>query len=380
MTKQKQPVIAVIGGGFGGLACLIELRRFAPDAKSHLIDTNLHFVEKTRLHETLHRSIDHYRVPFFRLAEHHGFKFHHAKVDLSQFSSDQKQAFTDAQSLLLTSIDCPDESQTLSFDYLVVATGSSTKPIIAPQPKLHTLGSLFQHQGRDLLSDFFASTSAANPEVAIVGAGATGVQFAFALADAAKDRSRPLQITLIDQAARPMPTLPEACSDYVLRQMRTNGMHYLAKHTVLDFDGDQLSLHDIDNDQPKQLPVDWAWVFTGIKAQPLVLNTNDCGQVLNGTQVIKQIYACGDCAIYEHMTAGQQTAQAATQQGKHIAWNISQQISSAPVTPFEVNQRGYLVSLGRCDGCGWVKSESNVVNGWPAAALKKTIEARDRLY
>ncbi|BCX82469.1 hypothetical protein MIT9_P2055 [Methylomarinovum caldicuralii] len=56
--------IAVIGGGFAGLAALVTLRERLPEADLTLLDARSHHVIRTRLHERIRRPETCCRVDF----------------------------------------------------------------------------------------------------------------------------------------------------------------------------------------------------------------------------------------------------------------------------------------------------------------------------
>ena len=68
--------VVVAGGGYAGLACLLQLRSLAPRAELHLVDPGTAHVKQTRLHETMRRPLADLRVPFDGLARRFGFEYH----------------------------------------------------------------------------------------------------------------------------------------------------------------------------------------------------------------------------------------------------------------------------------------------------------------
>jgi len=72
--------VVIVGGGYAGLACALDLRKLAPRAELHLVDPGDAHVKQTRLHEALHRPLADLRVPFSELAGRYGFEHHRAAL------------------------------------------------------------------------------------------------------------------------------------------------------------------------------------------------------------------------------------------------------------------------------------------------------------
>ena len=68
--------IVVVGGGYAGMACLIELRRRMCDAELHLYDPAGHHLKITHLHETVRVPRARFEVPFADLAARYRFAHH----------------------------------------------------------------------------------------------------------------------------------------------------------------------------------------------------------------------------------------------------------------------------------------------------------------
>ena len=72
--------IVVLGGGYAGLACLIELSKKAPQLELHLVDGAAEHCKITNLHKTFKKPIEEFRVPYAQLTERFNFSFHQHKV------------------------------------------------------------------------------------------------------------------------------------------------------------------------------------------------------------------------------------------------------------------------------------------------------------
>ncbi|KAL5362547.1 hypothetical protein BJX96DRAFT_154139, partial [Aspergillus floccosus] len=104
-----------------------------------------------------------------------------------------------------------DEQQTVPFDYLVIASGSTT---VATNPT-NEMQIPFKQTGRDNVQSLIEETQKAIAEarsIVIAGAGPIGVELAGEIAEAATENCRQQTITLVSATERVLPVLKKSGS------------------------------------------------------------------------------------------------------------------------------------------------------------------------
>ena len=167
----------------------------------------------------------------------------------------------------------------ITYDSLVIAVGSTTNDFGTPGAAEHCIFLDTRAQAerfhRRMLSHYLRAHASENEygskiDIAIVGAGATGVELAAELHHAAKqlvayglDRIRPedMRITLIEAGPRVLPALPERIARPVHQTLEKLGVTVLTGAAVSEVTADGLKTAD-GNFIPASLKV-WA---AGIRA------------------------------------------------------------------------------------------------------------------
>ena len=209
-------------------------------------------------------------------------------------------------------------------------------------------------------------------QVAIIGAGATGVELAAELHKATRtlvsygleriDPERDIRIHLIEAGPRILPALPERVSgaaDSLLQGLGVQ-VHTHAKVSAVHADGVQIEGGAFI---PAELVV-WA---AGVKAPPFLrdlagLETNRLNQLVVGptlqTTRDASIFAIGDCAAVAWDGPGARAgqvpprAQAAHQQASHLVRQLQRRLRGAALEPWRYRDFGSLVSLGHYSTVG----------------------------
>jgi NADH dehydrogenase len=225
---------------------------------------------------------------------------------------------------------------------------------------------------RKLLNAYLTSTThqhaAGAISIAIVGAGATGVELAAELRHAAEElfsyglgqvRPENLKITLIEAGPRILPGLPERISNAVLKQLTHLGVNVMVNAAVSSIDEAGLTTREGLRIETS-LKV-WA---AGIKAPVFLkdlddLETNNINQLVVGSTLQttrdESIFAFGDCAACFDPKTGRNLpprAQAAHQQASTLVKSIDARIKSKPLPTFTYKDYGSLVSLSRFSAVG----------------------------
>jgi NADH dehydrogenase len=206
-------------------------------------------------------------------------------------------------------------------------------------------------------------------EIAIVGAGATGVELAAELRKATRklisyglegiDAERDIVLTLIEAGPRILPALPERIGLAAQRILVDQGVNVRTGARVTKVTAD--SVHLADGGIVAASLVVWA---AGVKAPGFLqdlagLESNRLNQLVvrSTLQTTRDdsIFAIGDCAAApwtERSTTVPPRAQAAHQQATHLFRQLQRRLSGRPLEDWSYRDFGSLVSLGEYSTVG----------------------------
>ena len=361
--------VVVIGGGYAGLACLIELAKNAPQFELHLVDGSADHCKITNLHKTFSKPIEEFRVPYAKLAERFKFNFHQHKVT---FSATDLQRWQQQKLLSLGDTE-------LDFDWLVIATGAT--PLLQPEANgVFGLQTLQAGEGSALFEDWREKAESQRLDISLVGAGATGLQVLFELHEQLRKKRIDYRLRLVDQGARTAPQLPDGAHRYIVRKLQREGIDYLPKTEFCRQTENQIELREAGSKQVFHLPSDVTLLFPGVKRSPFTLKTNSYGQVECDDQLLPEIFSAGDSANYAGNGLNLLTAQAAVRKGKLVAYNIRNLNAGRGLRRYRYQEKGYLLSLGSIDAVGWLGLRCNLIKGFPANVLKEAMESQYNLF
>ncbi|WP_390585562.1 NAD(P)/FAD-dependent oxidoreductase [Erythrobacter sp. MTPC3] len=384
----RKTQIVVVGGGAGGLELVRKLG--AKFGRKHhdiiLVDRNLSHIWKPLLHEVAAGSLDAnldevgYRGHCYRW----GYRFFQGRLD----GIDR-----DARTISLAPMYDKDGTEviaghTIRYDYLVLAVGSISNDFGVPGVKEHCI----YLDSRDQADKFrtrllnhclrVSRAMMANPDadeqvkIAIVGAGATGVELAAELYNAAGalrhyglevfDESR-LNVTLLEAGPRILPALPERLSDAARHELTELGVKVKTDTQVIE-----ARPRVLQTSSGETIEADLIVWAAGVKGaeflSELGLQTNPRNQikVRETMQTLDddRIFALGDCASY--IPEGEQApipprAQAAHQMAGTVYDNIVRSIKGKRLKTFVYRDKGSLISLSRFSTVGSLMG--NLVGG-----------------
>jgi NADH:ubiquinone reductase (H+-translocating) len=393
----------IVGGGAGGLELATRLGdRFGstdsktpPKAQITLVDRNPTHIWKPLLHEVAAGSMD----PFTQELEYaaqalwHGFEFQQG--DLIGLDRANRRirisALRDAEAGELLP-----ESE-LEYDTLVIAIGSTThffgvEGAQANSIALDTVGQAELFRKRLIAACIRAEHVAPEPvaagvdeaeeeqdspnvdpvpriQVAIVGAGATGVELSAELRNTAQvlsayglhklDPKHDVGIVLIEAGPRILPALPERVSTATAELLTKLGVKLLTGETVA-----QVSRDSIHTASGKMIRADLTVWAAGIKAPAILANldglpTNRLGQLTVRrtlqTEIDDNIFALGDCAACPWPGNERNVpprAQAAHQQASFLFKSFERLLQGKPLPEYTYRDFGSLVSLGHYSAVG----------------------------
>ena len=368
--------IVIVGGGAGGLELATLLgQSLGKRKRAHitLIDKNRTHIWKPMLHEIASGSMDYTMHEIDYLAQAHWHHFRYRIGAMTGVDRTNKRVFVEAH----VDEDGQTVTQQRSFPYdtLVVAIGSRTHDFNIPGVAEHAIQLDTAEQAerfhRKLVNAFIrahAQTQERKPgqlQVAIIGAGATGVELAAELHKSVRtlvaygleriDADRDVTLNLIEAAPRILPALPERIANEAMRilqgldvNIRTN-----ARVSAVKADGVQLDSGEFIS---AELVV-WA---AGIRSFVCLQNMdnlaiNNINQLLVKptlqTTIDDNVFAFGDCAAAPWLGKEEGTlipprAQAAHQQAQHLAKQLRHHIEGRSLQDFHYQDFGSLISLG----------------------------------
>jgi len=376
--------IVIIGGGAGGLELATRLgdtlgRR--AQAGITLVDKNRTHIWKPKLHEIAAGSMDmgDHEVDYMAQAHWHHFTFRLGElrdidraqktVALSPYLDEAGQEVTPMQSI--------------AYDTLVVCIGSLSNDFGTPGVREHAMRLETAEDARRFHARMVnacirahhqaAALRSGQLHVAIIGAGATGIELAAELHRTTRevvayglDRVNPdkdIRVKVIEAAPRVLPALPERLSTATRLLLEKLGVevHTNAKVEAVMADGVRLA----DGRTLEAEIVVWA---AGVKAPDFLnnlaeLETNRLNQlvVLPTLQTTRDsdIFALGDCAACpwpespsDRLPNVPPRAQAAHQQASHMAQQIQRRLRGQSLQGYRYRDFGSLVSLGQFSTVG----------------------------
>jgi NADH:ubiquinone reductase (H+-translocating) len=307
MTAEKLHHIVIVGGGAGGLELATRLGDTLGKKKKAtitLIDSSRTHVWKPLLHEIAAGSMDPERHELNYLAQAH---WHHFKFRLGRMSALDR----DRKEVLLSPYHDEDgieviPARAISYDTLVIAIGSTTNDFGVKGAIEHSIALDTQDQAekfhRKLHNSLVRAQTQSGPitegqlDVAIVGAGATGVELAAELHNTTRelaaygldniDAEKDVKISIVEASTQLLPALPRKLADSVELELKKLGVQINTGERVTEVTAKGVHTHS-GRFIPSALVV-WA---AGIKAPDFLKNiagleTNSINQL-----VVKQTLA-----------------------------------------------------------------------------------------
>ena len=383
MNKNPHKVV-IVGGGAGGLELATRLGK--ADGRGNkvivtLVDKNRTHIWKPKLHEIASGSMDfgdhevdymaqaHWNHFTFRIGELKGLDRTNKTIDLFPYLDSDGSPVTPIQKI--------------EYDTLVVCVGSLSNDFGTQGVKEFALKLETQHDAKQFHSKMVNACIRAHHQkevihkrqlhVAIIGAGATGVELAAELHRTTRevvtfgldriDPEKDIKVSLIEAAERILPALQPRLSLATEDLIKKLGVQVFTNSKVMEVMPTGIRLAD-GRVLESELVV-WA---AGVKAPDFLkdlggLETNRINQlvVFDTLQTTRDvnIFALGDCAACpcpdEDGGRGgivPPRAQAAHQQASHLFQQIKRRLANKPLRAYRYKDFGSLVSLGKFSTVG----------------------------
>ena len=379
MSENQPHRIVIVGGGAGGLELATKIGNTLgkrKQAEITLVDKSPTHVWKPLLHQIAAGTsglLEH-ELEYLAQAHWHHFRFLLGEMVGLKRAENQIQLapILDDRGIEISA------ARKLQYDTLVLCVGSLANDFGTPGAKEHAIALESQYDAakfhRRLINAFIRAHSRSpmishKLDIAIIGAGATGVELAAELHYTTRQLAaygldqvmpdRDVRLTLIEAASRVLPALPERLSAATLTQLEKLNVHVLTGDPVVKIGSD-----GVDTKGGRHVPADLVVWAAGIKAPDFLAGIDGLETARNNQVIVKQtlqttgddnIFAFGDCAACPWPEKGGNVpprAQAAHQQAALMVENLKRRISGATLKDYRYRDFGSLVSLGEYSTVG----------------------------
>lgn len=350
--------VVIVGGGFAGLKIARELnvRQF----QVVLLDRNNYHLFQPLLYQVATSAIEPSAISFpFRRIFKNRTNVHFRLCQVDRVLPEQNRVETSIGSL--------------SYDYLVIATGCDTnffgnEAMRERTMQLKTTSEALFNRNR-IISGFEEALNSSNEEIrrrkmtfVIVGGGATGIEMAGALAEMRKfilPKDYPdmdmglMRIVLVDAGPRLLGAFSEKSSGEVEKYLESLNVEVHLHCAVTGYEAGVLELQNGLSIETENV----FWV-AGVKANSLAgfstaqygrgnrLNVDMYSRVVQ----TENVFALGDTALMiteEYPNGHPQVVQPAIQQARLLAGNLKRLQHGKEMTGFVYNNKGAMATIGR---------------------------------
>lgn len=352
-----KPRVVIIGGGFGGMNLAKSLR--TADVQVVLFDKQNYNGFWPLLYQVATAGLepDAIAEPFRKMFDDFT-NFHYRMVRVSRINPGQKTVTT-----LIGD---------LSYDYLVIATGSKTNFFGNDQIKKYSFPLKTIPEALNVRSQFLQCFEQASVTTdpaertslltfVVAGAGPTGVEMAGSLAEMRKhvlpndypglDFSQ-MKIYVIEGLGKVLPPMSDEAGQKAQRYLEDLGVIVKLNTLIENYDGEVVTLKG--GEQIRAQTLVWGAGVTGALIDGIPTEAVERGRILvdpiNQIQGMTDVFAIGDIALMklDKWPKGHPgVAQPAIQQGEHLAKNLRRMLRNEPTTPFDYFDKGSLAIVGR---------------------------------
>lgn len=345
--SQSSPHICIIGGGFGGLYTAIYLQKYRhlKSSRITLVEPDDQFVFFPMMYELITNELKQWELfpTYSRL--------------LAGTSVQWQQAHAEAVDLEQQTVSIS-IGETITYDYLVLATGAQGRPMHIPGLAQHAQ-TFRSFQDALTLNERLASLVRAQavqprPEpitVTAVGGGPSGVELACKVADYLGDRGI---VTLIENGHCLLASMPKGLRQQANRALAKRRVTVMLETSVAEIEASAVTIRvgNSTTTLPSQLTL-WA---VGTQPRPWLgkqpVKQNDYGQrsTRRTLQLVDydNVFVLGDSADVRGLNGdtAPNTAQAAFQAASQVASNLAAMAKGRSPKPFNYMHLGDMITLG----------------------------------
>ncbi|MBI4330273.1 MAG: NAD(P)/FAD-dependent oxidoreductase [Chloroflexi bacterium] len=361
MTNSGKIKIVVLGGGFAGVYATLHLERALrkdPRVAITLVSNDNFFMFTPFLHEVAVGRIEtrHIAYPIRMLRGNRRFDFVLATVE----------------SIDLAGHTVATDRGALSYDYLVIALGSTTDTSGLPEGGQRVLMLKDLHDGITVRNHIIRKFENADSErgstthsrlltFVVAGGGYTGVQMVAEISSFAwktllrhYPRISPdsIRVVLVQESSRILSDLDPRLSAIALKVVRRQGVEIMFNSRITDLGETYVRINGAQT-----LPTETVIWSTGVRASPVVsalpIAADEMGRAIVdrylGLPGYPGVFAIGDNAHFKEPVTGEvlpPRAHIAVRQAKRVASNIVASIRGRPQRPYRYKYTGEIVSLG----------------------------------
>jgi NADH dehydrogenase len=346
----KRPNVVILGAGFAGLTAARSVGKFADVTlvDRHNFQTFLPLLYQV---STAGLAADHVAYPIRGALRKTGVKF---KMG-SPISLDHKNKIVKL-----------DSSETISFDYLIIAVGSATNDFGIRGVSEHALGMKSVNEAIEIrakimrrFEDLCRLEDQTRLSIAVIGGGPTGVEMAGAIAELKRgplmsdneQAAKRMDISLIEAGPRLLPSFSEKLSARTKKDLEKLGVSVLTNASVKS-----VKPNSIEFMKQKSIPAEITIWAAGVTGEPIIKKLSvpiKSGriEVENTLQVNghPNIFAIGDVAgaVGANDRLLPMVAPVAMQQGKFVAKQIARFLNRENLSEFKYKDKGSMATIGR---------------------------------
>ena len=345
--------IVVAGCSYGGLRCLLNLRKLFPEAELVGIDPSPYHVNITGFPKYFAGEVHHMELllPLQEfLAKHH---IEYLQEEATGLSPQSKHIYT--------------SKRRMDYDYLVLAFGASHKQIPTATTGLFSPYTL--QEVKELRSYLEKHIYQGKPiQAVVVGAGLAGIEWSCALAAYLKDKGT---VTILERSTQILTGYSDKIRAYVRKILAEKKIQVKLGVNVQKIQHPSITL-----DKGK-IPFTTVLLFAGVQNHPLVdklnLEHNEKGILVKNTlqtPTYSNVFCVGDVvSLANNLTQPIKRATSALIQGKIAAENIAHHYARENLQNYEVHEMPLGIYLGTHEGL--VHYKGLQYTGWLAWWSKK---------
>ena len=331
--------VVIVGGGFGGLYTALALAAHKGHPPILLIEPNERFLFLPLLYELFSGELRSWEIAprYDALLAGKGVAWLQDRV--SRINSNTNTVETQS-------------GRQLNFSRLVIATGAATNSFGIPGVGEHSLGfrTLADVEKLQQLVEQLRQHRRPLQRIAVVGAGASGVELACKLADSLEGAA---VVELIERGSNLLPAAKSFNREQAKLALQRKDIRLRCHTEVVAVGSDHLEL--LGPQGPERLATNGVIWTAGLRfeAPPIepkaAAGANGRLACQADLQVLDhpRLFTIGDIAQLDGLDPVPTTAQVAFQQADCLAANLLRSLADEPLEPFHFKDLGEMMSLGK---------------------------------